>query len=275
MPITVPSSDRGDGGLVVVLLLLYVALLGLVIGSFLNVVIHRVPLGLSVVSPPSRCPSCGSRIRARHNLPVLGWLLLRGRCAACGEPISARYPLVELLTGVAFVLVTWRALQLGQGSFVPALLVFTALGIALAGIDLDTRRLPNVLVLPAYPVLAVLVLAAAGLRDDWWAAARAGLGALALFGFFLALALAYPKGMGFGDVKLAGVLGLVLGYLSWSAVVIGAFAGFFLGAVVGVAVMATGAGGRKTALPFGPFMVLGALAALWIVDPVVDLLLPR
>jgi leader peptidase (prepilin peptidase) / N-methyltransferase len=275
MPITVPSSDRGDGGLVVVLLLLYVTLLGLAIGSFLNVVIHRVPLGLSVVSPPSRCPSCGSRIRARHNLPVLGWLLLRGRCAACGGPISARYPLVELLTGVAFVLVTWRALQLGQGSFVPALLVFTALGIALAGIDLGTRRLPNVLVLPAYPVLAVLVLAAAGLRDDWWAAARAGLGALALFGFFLALALAYPKGMGFGDVKLAGVLGLVLGYLSWSAVVIGAFAGFFLGAVVGVAVMATGAGGRKTALPFGPFMVLGALAALWIADPVVDLLLPR
>src|SRR3954471_8891803 len=108
MPITVPSSDRGDGGLVVVLLLLYVGLLGLAIGSFLNVVIHRVPLGLSVVSPPSHCPGCGTGIRARHNVPVAGWLVLRGRCADCGTRISARYPAVELLTAVLFVLVTWR-----------------------------------------------------------------------------------------------------------------------------------------------------------------------
>jgi leader peptidase (prepilin peptidase)/N-methyltransferase len=258
----------------VILLLLLVGLLGLAIGSFLNVVIHRVPIGLSVVSPPSRCPACGAAIRARHNVPVLGWLLLRGRCADCGAWISVRYPTVELLTCVVFVLVTWRAVQLGQPAAVPALLTFTALGIALGAIDLDTRRLPNALVLPAYPVLAALLVAAAAVRDDWWAVVRAGLGAVALFGFFFALAVISPRGMGFGDVKLAGVIGLVLGYLSWSALVVGAFAGFFLGAVVGVAVIAVGAGDRKTALPFGPFMVLGALAALWLADPVTGLLLP-
>lgn len=258
-----------------ILLLLLVGLLGLAIGSFLNVVIHRVPIGLSVVSPPSRCPACGAAIRARHNVPVLGWLLLRGRCAGCGAWISVRYPTVELLTGVLFVLVTWRAVQLGQPAAAPALLTFTALGIALGAIDLDTRRLPNALVLPAYPVLAALLVAAAAVRDDWWAVVRVGLGAVALFGFFFALAVISPRGMGFGDVKLAGVIGLVLGYLSWSALVIGAFAGFFLGAVVGVAVIAVGAGTRKTALPFGPFMVLGALAALWLAAPWRDLLLAR
>jgi leader peptidase (prepilin peptidase)/N-methyltransferase len=257
----------------VALLLLLAAVLGLAIGSFLNVVIHRVPVGASVVSPPSHCPRCENPIRARHNVPVAGWLVLRGRCADCGLPIPVRYPLVELLTGVLFVLVTWRAVQLDQLAAVPALLTFTALGVALSAIDLDVRRLPNVLVVPAYPVLAVLLAVAAAVQDDWGALLRAGLGAVALFGFFFLLAVIYPSGMGFGDVKLAGVIGLLLGYLGWAELVVGAFAGFFLGAVVGVAVMAVGAGGRKTALPFGPFMVLGALAALWITDPLVDLLL--
>jgi leader peptidase (prepilin peptidase) / N-methyltransferase len=257
------------------LLLLLSGLLGLAIGSFLNVVIHRVPVGASVVSPPSHCPRCDNPIRNRHNVPVVGWLVLRGKCADCGLPIPVRYPLVELLTAVLFVLVTWRAVQLDQLAAVPALLFFTALGVALSAIDLDVRRLPNVLVLPAYPVLAVLLAVAAAVQDDWGALVRAGLGAVALFGFFFLLAFVYPSGMGFGDVKLAGVIGLLLGYLSWGAVVVGAFAGFFLGAIVGVAVMAVGSGGRKTALPFGPFMVLGALAALWIADPVVDLLLQR
>jgi leader peptidase (prepilin peptidase)/N-methyltransferase len=132
-----------------------------------------------------------------------------------------------------------------------------------------------VLVLPAYPVLAALLAGAAAVTGDWSALLRAGLGAVALFAFFYLLAVVYPSGMGFGDVKLAGVIGLVLGWFSWAAVVIGAFAGFLLGAVVGVAVLATGAGGRKTALPFGPFMVLGALVALWVADPLVDLLLRR
>lgn len=257
------------------LLLLLAGLSGLAIGSFHNVVIHRVPVGASVVSPPSQCPQCETRIRARHNVPVVGWLVLRGRCAVCGLPIPVRYPTVELLTAVAFVLVTWRALQLDQLPAAPALLTFTALGVALSAIDLDVRRLPNVLVLPAYPVLGVLLTGAAAVQGDWDALLRAALGAAALFLFFLGLALVYPSGMGLGDVKLAGVIGLVLGYLGWGAVVIGAFAGFFLGSVVGVAVLASGSGGRKTAIPFGPFMVAGALAALWITEPALDLLLRR
>jgi leader peptidase (prepilin peptidase)/N-methyltransferase len=259
----------------VVLLLVVAGMLGLVIGSFLNVVIHRVPVGASVVSPPSHCPGCERPIRPQHNVPVLSWLALGGKCADCRLPIPVRYPLVELLTAVLFVLVTWRAVELDQLVAVPALLTFTALGVALSAIDLDVRRLPNALVLPAYPVLAALVAVAAVLGDDWGALARAGLAAATLFAFFYLLAVVSPNGMGFGDVKLAGLVGLVLGYLSWGAVVVGAFAGFFLGALVGVAVMAACAGGRKTAIPFGPFMVLGALAALWITDPVVALLLPR
>ncbi|RSM40536.1 prepilin peptidase [Amycolatopsis balhimycina DSM 5908] len=239
------------------------AVLGLLVGSFLNVVIHRVPRGESVVSPPSRCPDCGQGIRARHNVPVFGWLVLRGRCAGCGTRISVRYPLVELGAGVLFALL---ALRFGPPDL-PAFLYFGAIGIALALIDLDCRRLPNAIVLPSYPVLAVLLTASAWWRDDWWSLARAGIGGAALFGFYLVLALAYPAGMGFGDVRLAGVLGGILGYLSWAALLIGAFGGFLLGAVAGVAVLATGKGGRKTALPFGPFMIAGALVAIFVAGP--------
>ena len=254
-------------------LLVFAGLFGLAIGSFLNVVVHRVPAGLSVVSPPSRCPMCENPIRAQHNVPLLGWLALKGRCADCGTPISPRYPLVELLTGALFVLVSWRLAQLDELSALPAMLAFTALGVALSFIDLDTRRLPNALVLPAYPVLAALLISASAVSGNWESLLRAGLGAVALFGAFFLIAVLYPAGMGLGDVKLAGVLGLVLGWFSWSAVVIGAFAGFFLGALVGVVVMAVGPHGRKTAVPFGPFMIAGALLALWVADPVASLLL--
>ncbi|MBE1494486.1 leader peptidase (prepilin peptidase)/N-methyltransferase [Amycolatopsis lexingtonensis] len=239
------------------------AVLGLLVGSFLNVVIHRVPRGESVVRPPSRCPDCGREIRARHNVPVLGWLVLRGRCAGCGSRISVRYPLVELGTAVLFALL---ALRLDPPDL-PAYLYFGAIGVALALIDLDCRRLPDAIVLPSYPVLAVLLGASAWYRDDWWALARAGIGGAALFAFYLLLAFAYPKGMGFGDVKLAGLLGGILGYLSWTALLLGAFGGFLLGAVAGVVVLAAGKGDRKTALPFGPFMIAAALIAVFAAGP--------
>ncbi|KDN22392.1 prepilin peptidase [Amycolatopsis rifamycinica] len=239
------------------------AVLGLLVGSFLNVVVHRVPRGESVVRPPSRCPACGEGIRARHNVPVLGWLVLRGRCAGCGTRISVRYPLVELGTAVLFALL---ALRLGPPDL-PAFLYFGAIGIALALIDLDCRRLPNAIVLPSYPVLLVLLTASAWWRGDWGSLARAGIGGAALFAFYLLLALAYPAGMGFGDVRLAGILGGILAYLSWPALLIGAFGGFLLGAVAGVVVLATGKGGRKTALPFGPFMIAAALAAVFAAGP--------
>ncbi|WIX91024.1 A24 family peptidase [Amycolatopsis sp. DG1A-15b] len=239
------------------------AVLGLLVGSFLNVVIHRVPRGESVVRPPSRCPACGRSVKARHNVPVFGWLVLRGRCAGCGARISVRYPLVELGTAVLFALL---ALRLDPPDL-PAFLSVGAIGIALALIDVDCRRLPNAIVLPSYPVLIVLLTASAWWRDDWWSLARAGIGGAALFGFYLLLALAYPAGMGFGDVRLAGLLGGILAYLSWPALLIGAFGGFLLGAVAGVVVLATGKGGRKTALPFGPFMIAAALVAVFAAGP--------
>ena len=240
---------------------------GLLIGSFLNVVVYRVPRGESLVHPGSHCPECGQAIRGRHNIPVLGWLVLRGRCADCGTPISPRYPLVELGTGLLFLAVAVWALAAHQLGALPALLYFAAIGIALALIDLDCRRLPNAIVLPSYPVLAALLAWSAWWQHDWTVLLRAGIGGLLLFGFYLLLAVLYPAGMGFGDVKLAGLLGALLGSLSWAALLVGAFAGFLLGAVVGVAVLARRRGDRRTALPFGPFMVAGALLAVFAAAP--------
>lgn len=247
--------------------------LGLVVGSFLNVVTYRVPRGESVVRPGSRCPDCGRRIRHRHNIPVLGWIMLHGRCADCAAPIRARYPLVELITGLMFVAVTIRLVQLHLVEALPVYLYLAAVGTALAVIDLDCRRLPNAIVLPSYPVLAILLTVAALWRHDPWPLARAGIGAAALLAFFLTLALAYPAGMGLGDAKLAGILGAVLGYLSWSALVVGAFAGFVLGALTGTALIVSRRGGRKTAIPFGPFMIAGAFVAIFAAAPIASLYL--
>jgi leader peptidase (prepilin peptidase)/N-methyltransferase len=249
------------------LLLLPIALLGLATGSFLNVVIHRVPRGESLVRPASRCPGCRSPIRYRHNIPVVGWLMLRGRCADCGKPISARYPLVEIATAVLFLAVTLQLTRMHLLAALPAYLYFAAIGLALAVIDVEWRRLPNAIVLPSYPVLAILLIVASAVQGDWWPLARAGIGAAALFLFFLAIAMVHPAGLGFGDVKLAGIVGGVLAYVSWPALIIGAFGGFLLGALVGVAVLVSRRGGRKTAIPFGPFMIAGALAALPIAAP--------
>jgi leader peptidase (prepilin peptidase) / N-methyltransferase len=245
-------------------------LLGLAIGSFLNVVIYRVPVGESVVSPASRCPSCSSEIHNRHNIPVLGWLVLRGRCFACRSPISARYPIVEAATAALFVVVTLRFVALHLSPALPAYLYLAAAGLALAVIDLDTKRLPDKIVLPSYVVVAVLLTVASVATHDWWALARAGVGAAALFAFYFALAFAYPTGMGFGDVKLSGILGGILAYLSWSALIVGAFGGFLLGAIVGAVIMVSKRGGRKTALPFGPFMIAAAFIAIFAAHPVAN-----
>ncbi|MFF0264208.1 prepilin peptidase [Kribbella sp. NPDC004536] len=243
----------------------FAGVLGLLVGSFLNVVVYRVPRGESVVRPPSHCPRCGSLVRSRHNAPVLGWILLRGRCADCRLPISVRYPLVELATGVLFAAV---ALRVGVGAALPAYLWFTGAGIALALIDLDVRRLPNAIVAPSYPILLGLLAGAAAWGHDWGAFARAVIGGAMLFAFYMSLVLVYPAGMGWGDVKLAGLVGGVLAFLSWQAFFVGAFVAFVLGALVGIAVLALGRGGRKTALPFGPFMIGGVLLALFAAAPV-------
>ncbi len=253
-----------------ILLVVLVGLLGLAVGSFLNVVVWRVPRGESVVSPPSACPRCGHRIRARDNVPVLGWLLLGGRCRDCGEPIAARYPLVEAGTGVAFALVAWAT---GLSWALPALLYLAAVSIALALIDLDTHRLPDAIVLPSYVVVLVLLALAAwnpGGDADAGSWVRALLGGAALFAVYFLLLVVYPAGMGFGDVKLAGVLGLYLGWAGWASVVVGWFAAFLLGGLFAVGLLAARRAGRKSSVPFGPWMLAGAWIGLIAGDAVWD-----
>src|SRR5680860_231459 len=214
------------------------AVLGLLIGSFLNVVIWRVPRGDSVVRPPSACPGCGTPIRPRDNVPVLSWLLLKGRCRDCGEPISALYP--------------------------------AASAVALALIDLDVHRLPNSIVLPSYVVGAVLLGVPSLIEGDYGQLLRAAIGAAVLYAFYFALVLVYPSGMGFGDVKLAGVLGMYLAWLGWAELAVGAFLGFLLGGALGGLLLVTRKAGRKSKIPFGPFMLLGAFVGIFIGNPVAD-----
>jgi leader peptidase (prepilin peptidase)/N-methyltransferase len=247
------------------LLLVVIGVLGLAVGSFLNVVTHRLPREGSLLRPGSSCPRCRQRIRPWHNLPVLGWLLLRGRCAQCRQGISARYPLVELGTSLLFVAV---AARFGATPALAAYLYLAAVAVALAVIDLDVRRLPDAIVLPSYLVGAALILAAAAARADWRPAGRGVMAMAALSALYLALALLYPGGMGLGDVKLAGLLGLFLGWLGWSPVWVGTFAGFLLGGLVSAVLLATRRANRTTAIPFGPFMLAGAMLALFIAGPV-------
>ncbi|MEV4706657.1 prepilin peptidase [Actinoplanes sp. NPDC049316] len=248
------------------MLLGVVALLGLAVGSFLNVVIHRVPRGESLVRPGSHCPACGNEVRNRHNIPVLGWLLLRGRCADCKAPISARYPLVEAGTAALFVAV---AARFGWSWELPAYLYLAAVAIALTAIDLDVLRLPDQIVLPSYGVALLLFLPAAIAGHSWDAALRALLAAACLYAFYRLLALV-PRGMGGGDVKLAPLLGLYLGWLGWSSVAVGAFAGFLIGGVVAAVLMLLKAAGRGSRIPFGPYMLAGAFLAVFAAAPIAD-----
>jgi leader peptidase (prepilin peptidase)/N-methyltransferase len=205
-----------------------IGLLGLAIGSFLNVVIYRVPRGESISSPGSHCPRCDTAIKSRHNVPVLGWLVLRGKCAACRAPISMRYPAVELGTAVFMMAITAR---FGFTAQLPAYLFFAAIAITLALIDVDLRKLPNVLVVPAY-VVAILLLAGASLSSGEWGRLGRGAAGLAEFGVVaFAFKVAWPHRFTLGDIQLAGLLGLYLSWLSWAALVVGAAAGMFFGAL--------------------------------------------
>lgn len=258
----------------VVYLVVVAGVFGLLIGSFLNVVAYRVPARISLLRE-SRCPSCNSPIRPWQNVPVVSWLALRGRCANCKEPISPRYPIVEALTGIAFAAIAWWALSVygpstGMGAnsdaqtlwalalVIVALLYFAAISIVLTLIDLDTRRLPDNIVLPSYLVAGILFTIAAWLTNGWGSLLRAGVGMAALYLFYFVLRLARPGGMGGGDVKLAGVIGIYLGWLGWGALAVGGFAAFLYGGVFGIALMLARRAGRKTAIPFGPWMILGA-----------------
>ncbi|TFC37586.1 prepilin peptidase [Cryobacterium sp. TMT2-14] len=250
-----------------------VGVFGALIGSFLNVVILRVPAGRSIVSPPSTCGSCVARIRPWDNVPVLSWLLLRGRCRDCAARISVRYPLVEMGTAVFFGLVAWWVLLVvltgSTAAFettalsataltLLAFLYLAAVSVALAMIDIDTHTLPNRIVVPAYSVGAVLLTAAALLAGKPERLLPALIGGVALFGLYLFMALFYPGGMGLGDVKLAGVLGMFLGWVGWAPLVVGAFGAFFLGGLFSLVLILTRRANRKSGIPFGPWMLAGA-----------------
>lgn len=235
------------------------AVYGAVVGSFLNVVAYRLPRRESLVSPGSRCPGCGTAIKPYDNIPVLGWLLLRGRCRNCKQQISARYPAVEALTcvlAVAVVLVKHSAHDIALGLVLIVVLVPVAL------IDLEYRIIPNKITLPAALAAIGIGLATrpSGVPEQLIAGAAAG-------GFLLIFALAYPRGMGMGDVKLAAVLGLFLGRSAAVALLVGVAAAMVVGAVVMARVGI--AKGRKTAVPFGPFLALGGVVALLAGSPIV------
>ena len=247
------------------LLVLLGGALGLAVGSFLNVVAYRLPIGGSLVSPPSACPGCGSAIRAYDNIPILSWLFLRGRCRDCREPISWRYPLVEAATGVLFVVVAVAFLPaLAERALVPAALTMiaflslAAVSVALAVIDIDTHTLPNRIVLPSYLVGGALLGVALAMEGEWGRLVSAAIGCAGAFLFYLLLALARPGGMGFGDVKLAGVLGLYLGSLGWAQLAIGIFAAFVLGGIFGIVLTLAKRATRRSGIPFGPWMLAGA-----------------
>jgi leader peptidase (prepilin peptidase)/N-methyltransferase len=225
---------------------------GMVTGSFVGVVAHRLPRGLSIVGPRSVCDSCGSQIAAYDNVPILSWLLLRGQCRDCHARIPARYPLVELAVGVAFaataIVLRDDPAQLALG------LVFVAMLAAITLTDLERKIIPNGILLAG--AIAAVVLVAATDPSSFPERAIAAVGA---GGLLLVFALAYPRGMGLGDVKLAAVMGLYLG----SAVVPAILIAVLVGTVVGVGVMlAQGSEARKAGVPFGPFLALGGVVAL-------------
>ncbi|MCW2620793.1 MAG: Prepilin peptidase, partial [Frankiales bacterium] len=190
-----------------------------------------------------------------------------GRCRECSAPISRRYPLVELGTAALFAVM---AVRFGADPVLPAFLYLAAAGIALALIDLDVRRLPDAIVLPSYPVAAVLLGLGAVFGSDSGSLLRALLGGAAMWAFYFAAKLAYPAGMGGGDVKLAGVLGAFTGWVGWGAWAVGLFGGFFLGGMWGIALIVTARGGRKSKIPYGPFMIAGILLGILCGQPLAD-----
>ncbi len=242
--------------------------IGLVFGSFLTVLIHRVPAGESVLRPRSRCPSCGTPLRAVDNVPVVSWLALRGRCHSCRARIPAVYPLTELATGALFVAVALRY----EDWWVAAMLApFTGILVALAVIDARTKKLPNRILYPSI-VAAAVYLVVARLFGGEVDLVDAAIGFLAYGGGLLIVALVAPRGMGMGDVKLVAFVGLVLGAVALESVAVAAGLGIAFGGVAAIVALLRGAG-RKHALPFGPFLAAGAIAAVFVGPQIADLYL--
>jgi leader peptidase (prepilin peptidase)/N-methyltransferase len=235
-------------------------LFGLAIGSFLNVVIYRVPRNESIVSPRSACPSCGAQIRERDNIPVLSWVLLRGRCRDCHAPISVQYPIVELMCAGLFA---GTAAKFGRSWDLPAFLVLFAGLLALSVIDIERMLLPKRIVYPLTLAVTGLLVLAAAATGKWHHLAVGGICAAGWFAVFLAMNLLSPRLLGFGDVRLAPVLGMSLGWLGVGYVLVGFFAANVIGAVVGIALIASNRMGRRDRIPYGVFLSLGTAVAVF------------
>jgi leader peptidase (prepilin peptidase) / N-methyltransferase len=235
------------------------ALFGLAFGSFLNVVIYRVPRHESIVSPRSACPNCHAPIRERDNIPLISWLVLRGKCRDCHSPISVRYPLVELGTAALFAA---GAARIGFNWELPAFLVLFAALFALACIDVERLVLPKMIVYPTLALVAGLLLLAAGATGHWHNLLIAVIYGVGWFVFFFALNAANPSYLGFGDVRLAPVLGLALGWLGWKYVILGFFAANFFGAFIGLALIAAKKARYDQPIPYGVYLAIGTVFAV-------------
>jgi len=238
------------------------AVLGLAVGSFLNVVIARVPEGASVIAPRSRCPHCQTELANRDNIPLLSWIVLRGKCRACRGPISVRYPIVELATGIVWAGLAVHAFTTDRLGMLPLLLVSSSLLIALFVIDLDHKRLPDPLTFLMYPVAAI-GLVIDGLVTGQWpvlaALGGAGIWLLAIGGLWF---ISGGRGMGMGDVKLAPTLGLILGWLGIGSAVVGLMSAWLIGGVVAIGLLLARRARSGTAIPFGPFLIAGFAVGL-------------
>lgn len=231
--------------------------LGAIVGSFLNVVIYRLPRGESLVRPRSRCPSCGRQISAWDNIPIVSFLLLRGRCRACRAPIAWRYPVVELTAGL-LVVAAW--LRDGSWLDVAGSVLFLLSLLAVFFIDLAHHIVPNAITYPGIAVGLLLAAAQGRLVDGLLAAVGAG-------AFFLLVAILSRGGMGGGDVKLAAMMGAFLG---WPSIVVAMLIAFTGGATVGVLLIASGRRTRKDPIPFGPALAVGGIIALFFAGPIID-----
>jgi len=242
------------------ILIVFFALFGLVIGSFLTVLAHRLPSEAPFALDRSRCPDCGHQIAAYDNIPLVSWVLLRGRCRHCGEPISIRYPLSELALAAAFVGALLRFE--GDAAEIALACVFSATLLTITLTDLEYRLIPNKVL-----IAGLVVGAAIAIPTDPDGLPERVIAAAAAFGVLFLVAVAYPRGMGMGDVKLAGLMGFYLGRAVAPALLIG----FLVGALWGLALIARhGAEARKQAVPFGPFLALGGMIGLFAGDEIVD-----
>lgn len=245
------------------------AALGLVVGSFLNVVVHRVPDGLSLSHPRSTCPGCATPIAAYDNIPVLSWIVLRGRCRHCRAAISARYPLVEAGTAALFVGV---GLRYGWSFTTAAVDVFVAGLLALACVDLERYLLPRRIVYPTALLSSALLVAASATAGRWGNLGVGAVCAAVAFGIFWVLNRANPKWLGYGDVRLAGVIGFVLGWLGADYALIGFLLANLAGVAVAVVLMAAGRMGRGSKMPYGVFLAAGSVATVLAGAPLTQLL---